>query len=74
MTENDNKKNEKVIKTNYKDKDNNKYEIEVKEGEKKDFMPKDKKDGPKITVEGKEKGFLTNKFTVNGENKSSMTG
>jgi len=70
----DNKKNEKVIKTNYKDNNGNKYEIEVKEGEKKEFTPKDKKDGPKITVEGKEKGFFTNKFTVNGEEKSVKTG
>jgi hypothetical protein len=69
-----NKKNEKVIKTSYKDEKGNKYEIEVKVGEKKEFTPKDKKDGPKITVEGKEKGFFTNKFTVNGQEKSAKTG
>jgi hypothetical protein len=70
----DNKKDEKVIKTNYKDKNGNKYEIEVKVGEKKEFAPKDKKDGPKITVEGKDKGFFTNKFTVDGKDESTKTG
>jgi ATP-dependent Zn protease len=66
-------KDEKVIKTTYKDKDGNKYEIEVKVGEKKEFTSKDKKDA-KITVEGKEKGFFKNKFTVNNEEKSTWTG
>ena|SRR6266487_2950058 len=69
----DNKKNKEVIKTTYKDKDN-KYEIEVNVGEKKEFTPKDKKDGPKITVEGKGKTFFKNKFTVNDEEKSTLTG
>lgn len=67
-----NEKKDKVIKMNYKDKDN-KYEIEVKVGEKKELTPKDKKDGPKITVEGKEAGFLKNKILINNEEKSAFT-
>ncbi|RHZ36516.1 hypothetical protein [endosymbiont GvMRE of Glomus versiforme] len=75
---NDNKdKKEKVIKTNWKDKDGNKYKIEVKEGEKKEISSekgKDNKEGPKITVEGVKRGFLKHEFKVNGKDESSQAG
>ncbi|RHZ37775.1 GGIII-like transmembrane region-containing protein [endosymbiont GvMRE of Glomus versiforme] len=72
-------KNEKMIKTNWKDKDGNKYKIEVKVGEeKKNIKPekkgKDGKEGPDITVKGVEKGFFKHKFTVNGKEESSLAG
>src|SRR3954463_14950975 len=69
---NEKNENKKEIKTSYKDKDGNKYKIEIKEGEEKEIKPEGK-DGPKIKVKFKEKSFFTDKFTVNGEDQSKLT-
>src|SRR4051794_34591776 len=70
---NDKDKKNKEITGSYKDKDGNKYEIKIKEGEEKKFKPEGKS-SPEITVKDVKPGFFKTTAKINGEEKSIKWG